>query len=357
LAEKWTYAKSGVDIRKARRAQERIGKLVEKTFGFRAGRFGEVASHFGHYASLIRIGGGRLLALHADGVGSKVLVAQLMDKYDTVGVDCVAMNVNDLICVGAEPIGIVDYLALESIDEGLVEEIVRGLASGAEEAGVAILGGETAVLPDVIRGSVGSRGFDLAAMSVGVVDEEQVILGSKITEGDAVVGLASSGIHSNGLTLARKILIGGNNARVHEKLPSLGRSIGEELLTPTEIYVRAVLELLRRFDVHGLAHITGGSFSKLKRFEEYSKTGFRLDSMPDPQPVFEEIQTRGKVSDREMYRTFNMGVGLCVAVESEAGEDVADACERLGFGASVIGSVVRKPGVRIRLPKGGWVQL
>ena len=206
-------------------------------------------------------------------------------------------------------------------------------------------------------GLVEGRGFDLAAASFGVVDDDRVILGDRISDGDAVVGLASSGIHSNGLTLARKILVGEEGKRVHERLPSLGRSVGEELLSPTMIYVRVVLELLSKFELHGLAHITGGSFSKLKRFGEYSKTGFQLDSMPDPLPVFKEVQARGGVSDREMYRTFNMGVGFCVMAERREAEDVVDTCERLGYSASVIGRVVKKPAVRIRLPRGRWIDI
>jgi len=357
LAEKWTYAKAGVDVKKAGRAHKEIGELVEETFKLRTGRFGEVTSRFGHYASLVRIGGGRLLALHADGVGSKVLIAQLMDRYDTVGIDCVAMNVNDLICVGAEPVGIVDYLAVERVNEEVVKAIMRGLVSGAKEAGVAILGGETAVLPDIIRGAVEGRGFDLAATSIGMVDEDKVILGDRVAEGDAVVGLVSNGVHSNGLTLARRVLIGEKLEMVHEKLPGFDRSVGEELLVPTRIYVRAVRELLRSLDVHGLAHITGGSFGKLRRLGEYSRTGFQLDSMPDPQPLFKEIQRRGRVSDKEMYGTFNMGVGLCVVVDRESAEDAVGVCEKAGFGASVVGKVVQESGVKVRPPKGRRVSL
>jgi phosphoribosylformylglycinamidine cyclo-ligase len=267
------------------------------------------------------------------------------------------MNVNDLICVGAEPVGIVDYLAVERVNERVVKSIMRGLVSGAKEAGVAILGGETAVLPDIIRGAVEGRGFDLAATSIGVVDEDRVILGNRVAGGDAVVGLASSGIHSNGLTLARRVLIGEKLKMVREKLPGFDRSVGEELLVPTRIYVRAVRELLRSLDVHGLAHITGGSFGKLRRLSEYSRTGFQLDSMPDPQPLFNEIQRIGRVSDKEMYGTFNMGVGLCVVVDRESGEDAVDVCEKAGFGASVVGKVVQESGVKVRPPKGRWFSL
>jgi len=250
-----------------------------------------------HYAGLIDIGGGNALALHADGVGTKVLIAEMLKEYRTVGIDCVAMNVNDLICVGAEPVAMVDYLALERMNQRLVNDLMIGLEKGARDAGIVIVAGETAVMPDVIHG------FDLSAMSIGIVKKNRIITGKKVKVGDAIIGLPSSGIHSNGLTLARKILF----------RKGFDRNIAKELLTPTKIYVKQIMKLLKsRVQIHGLAHITGGAFSKLKRIGERANAGFYLDDLFQPHEVFKEIQEEGHVSDREMYRTFNMGTGFLV---------------------------------------------
>jgi len=251
----------------------------------------------GHYAGLIDIGGGNALALHTDGVGTKVLIADMLKEYRTVGIDCVAMNVNDLVCVGAEPVAMVDYLALERMDQKLVDDVMVGLKKGAGDAGIAIVAGETAVMPDVVHG------FDLSAMSIGIVKRNGIITGEKIKAGDAMIGLQSSGIHSNGLTLARKILF----------RKGFDRDIAKKLLTPTRIYVKQVMRLMKsRIQIHGLAHITGGAFSKLKRIGERADIGFHLDDLFQPHEIFKEIQEQGHVSDKEMYRTFNMGTGFLV---------------------------------------------
>lgn len=346
--EGWTYAKSGVDITAVRRVHRDIARLLAATHEYRRGRLGGVLSRIGHYAGLIDIGGGRAMALHADGVGTKVLVAQLMERFDTVGIDCVAMNVNDLVCVGAEPIALVDYLVVERPDEELISEIMEGLARGAEQAKVAIVGGETAVMPDVVKGALPGRGFDLSALSVGLVEVDKVVTGDRLRPGDVVVGVASNGIHSNGLTLARKVLLHGRS--VHDTLPELEGSIGEELLKPTYIYVQPTLKALSSMEVHAVAHITGGAFTKLKRFEDYAKVGFKLDRLPDPPGVFKAIQRLGRVSLDEMYRTFNMGVGLCLMAPREEADPLIDLYEAAGFKAWVIGEVVEEPGVWVRPP-------
>jgi len=237
------------------------------------------------------------LALHADGVGSKVLVADALRKYDTIGIDCVAMNVNDIICVGAKPLALVDYLALEKPQPTVVAAIMKGLRKGAQEAGVAVVGGETAIVPELVHG------FDLSGAVVGIVKRNSIITGEQIEPGDVILGLRSNGIHSNGLTLARKVLLG---RRAHQVF-------ARELLRPTRIYVKQISKLLQsKLEVHGLAHITGGAYSKLKRIGERAKTGFQLDNLPNPPWIFKEIQTLGQVSDREMYRTFNMGIGFVI---------------------------------------------
>lgn len=352
-----TYAKAGVDVKKVRKAQAKIRKAAEATFRFREGKFGEVISRFGHYASLIDIGGGRALALHADGVGTKVLVAQLMDKYDTVGIDCIAMNVNDLICVGAEPLALVDYLAIQRPDETLVNEVMKGLVRGAEMADVAIIGGETAVMPDVIKSAVEGKGFDLAALSVGVVEKRKIITGKSMKPGDVVIGLESSGIHSNGLTLARKVLFERKKLNVHSRLPALERAVGEELLEPTRIYVKPILEMIREVEVHALAHITGGAFSKLRRFEEYANVGFKLDKMVEPHPIFKVIQKFGAIPDQDMYQTFNMGVGFCVVTLKNEVDDAIQIGKKHKINTNVIGEISPQRGIKIRTPKGKKITL
>jgi len=236
-----------------------------------------------------------------------VLVADACRKYDTIGIDCIAMNVNDIICLGAEPVALVNYLALEKPRPHLVEEVMKGLQRGAQEAGVAIISGETAIMPDVISG------FDLAATIIGFVRKQKIITGEKIQPGDSILGLRSSGIHSNGLTLARKLLL----------TPKTEPGTAIELLRPTRIYTRPVSQLLRsNLEIHGLAHITGGGYSKLKRIGLKAEVGFLLDNLPKPQSIFKKIQLKGKITDREMYRTFNMGIGFLVICPKRVVEHV-----------------------------------
>lgn len=245
-----TYAQAGVDDEKTSRALKSIISLAKGTFEFRRGKLGEPAEDLGHYAALMDFGD-FYLAITTDGVGTKVLVAEAVGKFDTIGIDMIAMNVNDLLCVGAEPVALVDYLAVKEPDERVFEGIAQGLYEGARQAGIAIVGGETAVMPDLING------FDLAGTAIGVVEKRKVITGKKIRPGDAVIGIKSSGIHSNGLTLARKLLIPKYGLDYEYE----GKKLWEWLLEPTRIYVKAVLELIENVKVHGLAHITGGAFS------------------------------------------------------------------------------------------------
>lgn len=337
--KEFTYAKAGVDVSEEKKTYRKIGDILKETLRLREGKFGQVLSEIGHYAGLIDIGGGKALALHSDGVGTKVLIAEMMNKYDTIGIDCVAMNVNDLICMGAEPVSLLDYLAVEKLGDH-ISEIAKGLAEGAKEAEIAIVGGETALMPDVMRG------FDLSAMSLGVVEKSKIITGEKIRTNDLVIGLESSGIHSNGLTLARKLLL--LKYKVGEKIPELGRTLGEELLEPTKIYVKLVLEIVNTCEVHGLANITGGAFSKLMRLGELADVGFSLDNMPDPQPVFKLIQKLGNVSDREMYRTFNMGIGFCVIIPENEKDKVMKICRKSGIKAWMVGKVIPEKKVLVK---------
>ncbi len=296
-----------------------IDRILSKTFQTRKGKPGRVLSVRQHYAGLIEISKDYALALHTDGVGTKVLVAEACRKYDTIGIDCVAMNVNDIICLGAEPLALVNYLALEKPRPSLVVELMKGLSRGAREAGVAVVSGETAVMPDVVKG------FDLAATVVGLVKKSKIITGEKAELGDFILGLPSNGIHSNGLTLARRLLLRGKPN--HQVLL--------ELLRPTRIYVKPILKLLRLgVEVHGLAHVTGGAYSKLKRIGIRAKVGFQLNSLPRPQWIFKKIQDAEQVSDREMYRTFNMGTGfliVCPKREVKRAEALLPEVKHVGY--------------------------
>lgn len=356
MGEEFTYAKSGVDLEEVSKAKREILNLLARTFKTREGKIGTPLDLEGHYAGLIDLGDDRLLALHVDGVGTKVLVAQMMEKYDTVGIDVVAMCVNDLICVGAEPIALVDYLAVEKPDEKMSREIAKGLAEGALMSDVAIVGGETAVVPDIIRGEILGRGFDLAAMAVGVVDRDELITGSKMKEGDVIVGLRSSGIHSNGLTLARKVLFEVGGLTVNDPLPGSKKSVGEELIKPTKIYTRPILEVVNRTKVSALANITGGAFTKFERFQRFSEVGFVLDKMPEPPEIFKAIQKIGKVSDREMYRTFNMGIGFCIVCPPESRQETLKTLEDCGCKPGVIGEVTSEKGIKVRTPGEEWLE-
>jgi len=334
--KKMTYSKAGVDIKKVKKSHKDIWNQIKKTFDLREGKIGQPLKVFGHYAGLIEIDDNKVLALHTDGVGTKVVVSQALDKYDTVGIDAVAMVVNDIICIGAEPVALVDYLAVQEPNDERIEEITKGLVEGAKQAETVIVGGETAVMPDIIKG-INNKGFDLAATVLGIVDKDKIMTGEKMKPGDVVIGLESSGIHSNGLTLARKVL---------------PKKYYKELLIPTKIYVKPVLEIVKNCEVHGLANITGGAFSKLMRIGEKANVGFLLDNMPEPQEIFKLIQKNANISDREMYRTFNCGIGFVVVVPEEEVKKVIEICGKYDIKAIKIGKVTEKSDVKIKTPSG-----
>ncbi len=300
-----TYNKAGVNIKKIRSTQKNIGKMVSESYSFQ--EVGKIVCGFGHYSGLINIGN-HVLALHTDGVGTKVLVAQQMKCFDTIGIDCIAMNVNDIICTGAEPFAFVDYIGLKKVNHELVKKIVKGLIAGAKVAKTAIVGGETAVVPEMLAGNNEDM-FDLAGTAIGIIQDKKLILGNNIKIGDIILGLESSGLHSNGYTLARKVLA---KYPIDEIPEFLTRSVGEELLIPTKIYVQPVMELIkyRKVTVHGLAHITGGSFTKLKRLN--NRVRYNLSNLSPPFGIFKQIQKDGNIDVKEMYRIFNMGIGFCI---------------------------------------------
>jgi phosphoribosylformylglycinamidine cyclo-ligase len=275
---------------------------------------------FGYYATVLDLGPTtQALAFSTDGVGTKAIAAQLADRYDTVGIDCVAMNVNDILCVGAEPVAMLDYLACDLASDRLLSEIGVGLLEGARQANISIPGGEISQIKDIITGPRPGYAFDLVGTAIGLVDRDRIIVGQDIQPGHAVVGLASSGIHSNGVTLARKVLLESAAITIDTHVPEFGRTLGEELLEPTRIYVKAVLPLLREPSsggVSGLFHLTSDGFLNLLRCR--ADVGFEIDALPEPQPVFQMIQRLGNVEDAEMYQVFNMGVGFCVVCEPAA---------------------------------------
>jgi phosphoribosylformylglycinamidine cyclo-ligase len=312
------YAAAGVDIDESDRAVSAlVGVLRDVDVPSRTVHLP------GHYASVLRITDRLGIALATDGVGSKIVVAEQTGRLETVGIDCVAMNVNDVICVGAEPIALVDYIAVERADPERLAAIARGLAEGARRAGVEIPGGEVAVLPELIRGHPSPGGFDLCASCVGTVELDAIVTGRDVEPGDALIGLPSSGVHSNGLTLARRALLDQGGLGLHDAPEELsGATVADVLLEPTVIYVRAVLELLRsELPVHGLAHITGGGTDNLRRLRD--DVVYRVDDPLPVPPVFGLIQRLGDVGDTEMARVFNMGCGfVCVVPERAAGESV-----------------------------------
>jgi len=312
-----TYAEAGVD--------------VEASDAATAALLGAVGEFEGDFAGLLDIGD-RYLALAADGVGTKLLVADALDDYSTVGIDCIAMNANDLVAAGVEPVAFVDYLAVDRPDDATAEQVGEGLRAGAERAGVALLGGETAVMPEVVRG------LDLAGTCAGLAPKDAIFPG-QARKGDALVGFPSSGIHSNGLTLAREAVTR-EHAYTDPFPPAPDRTIGRELLEPTRIYAD-VLAPLREHGAHAAAHVTGGGWTNLERMGEFR---YVVDDPFDPQPVFGFVQAEGGVSDEEMHRTFNMGTGFVAALPPEAAERVVAATDD----GRVIGRVEAGDGVAIR---------
>jgi phosphoribosylformylglycinamidine cyclo-ligase len=342
------YAAAGVDTRQA---DQGVAALVAALSRIDAGRERLSVPLPGHYASVVRIADNLGIALATDSVGSKVIVAQQAGRFDTIGIDCVAMNVNDLICVGAEPLALLDYIAVERADPQLLGELGAGLRAGAEQAGVEIPGGEVCQLSEVIRGHPSPHGFDLVGSAFGTVPLDAIVDGSACGPGDALIGLPSSGVHSNGLTLARSALGALElDASPHELG---GPSVADALLEPTTIYVRAILELLRSdVEVHGLAHITGGGVLNLLRIG--SGIGYEISAPLAPPPIFGLIAARGEIPTPEMWEVFNMGCGFCAIVPTEHADAAVALLEAHHSGTAVIGRLTADAGV-ITLPTLGLV--
>ena len=343
------YARAGVDVAAA---DDAVGALVDVLRTIDTGRPSKVVPLPGHYAAVLEVAPGLGLAMGTDGVGSKLIVAEQAGRYDTVGIDCVAMNVNDVICVGAEPFAVLDYLAVERADPGVLREIGLGLKAGAEQAGVEIPGGEVAVLPELIQGHPSPNGFDLTATCVGTVAVDAIVSGAARRPGDSLIGLPSSGLHSNGYTLARHALLG--TYRLDDRPEALGgASVADVLLEPTVIYVRAVVELLRSgVTVTGIAHITGGGLANLLRL--HGRAGWEIDDPLPVTPVFSLIAELAEVPLAELYEVFNMGCGLVVVVPDAEADRAVEILARHHPGARRIGSATADAG-RVTLPSLGLV--
>ena len=344
------YAEAGVDTSQAGRA---VDALVAVLGTIDPGRARSSVVGSGHYASVLALDERTGIALCTDGVGTKLIVAEQARRFDTVGIDCVAMNVNDLICVGAEPRAMVDYLAVEEADSQVLAAIGRGLKAGAERARIEIPGGELAQLPEMIRGHPSPHGLDLVGAAVGTVLLEAVITGERVAPGDALIGLPSTGLHSNGFTLARRALLERGALALEDMPAEHGRTVADELLEPTEIYVRAVLDLLASdAAVHGLAHITGDGLLNLLRLNE--QAGYEIDRPLPSHPVFGLIERLGDVPAAEMHQVFNMGTGFVCVVPASDEAAAVELLRRHHAGAAPIGFVTGEAGT-VRLPVAGLV--
>ena len=329
-----TYKDAGVDVERGYEAVRRMKQHVATTFDENV--LGGLGSFGGFYSIENEKMDKPVLVAGTDGVGTKLKFAFLMDKHDTVGIDCVAMCVNDVVCQGAKPLLFLDYIATGYLEPGKVEQIVAGVAEGCRQAGCALIGGETAEMPDFYA----EGEYDMAGFTVGIVDRDKSISGERVKAGDVLVGMASSGVHSNGYSLVRKLVLGGGidiNAPVEA---FGGKSWGETLLTPTKIYVKPALAACKAADVHGIAHITGGGFiENIPRILPDGLTAeIDLGSWP-VLPVFTELQRMGEMTDRQIYNTFNMGIGMVFAVDASEADAVIAALTACGESAYRIGEV------------------
>jgi phosphoribosylformylglycinamidine cyclo-ligase len=343
------YSQAGVDTSESARAIEALVGVLRTIDLGRPSR-SRLAS--GHYAAVLEIGPNLGLALSTDGVGSKVIVAEQTGRFDTVGIDCIAMNVNDVVCVGAEPIAVLDYLAVERADPAMLRDIAVGLKAGAEAAGVEIPGGELAQLPELIRGHPSPNGFDLNGACVGLVALDALVTGAEAAPGDVLVGVPSSGVHSNGLTLARRALLEEGGLALDDRPPELaGATVADALLEPTVIYVRAVLDLVRSgIPVHGLAHITGDGLRNLLRLQ--APVGYEIDEPLAVPPVFELIARTGDIDADEMHDVFNMGCGFVSVVPVDRAAEATSLLNAYHPETQPIGRVTDAAGTVTVPPRG-----
>ena len=331
-----SYAAAGVDVTAGYESVERIKPMVESTYI--PGVMGTLGGFGGMFAPDVAGMKKPVLVSGTDGVGTKLRLAQLMDKHDTIGIDCVAMCVNDIICGGAAPLFFLDYIACGKNDPARIAEIVTGITEGCRQSECALVGGETAEHP----GLMPDDDYDVAGFSVGIVDEEKIIDGKRLAQGDTLIGLASTGVHSNGFSLVRKVL-DVEHADLTSPVDQLGgKSLGEALLTPTRIYVKAIKALLKAgVDIHAVSHITGGGFyENVPRMMTDGLTArIQLSSFPKL-PIFQLIQDKGNIPERDMYNTFNMGIGMILALPADQAQQALSVLADAGESAYAIGEVV-----------------
>ncbi|HJU10820.1 MAG TPA: phosphoribosylformylglycinamidine cyclo-ligase [Candidatus Binataceae bacterium] len=348
-----TYDAVGVNSASEEHALQQLGTWINRTFSFNRAK---PLLPLGYFANVLKLSADMGLAISTDGVGTKLLVAQAMRRYDTVGIDCIAMNVNDVLCVGATPVSMVDYIAVSTMDAGVLGEIAKGLHDGAQLAAITIPGGEIAQIRELLHHTSGQDfSFDLVGTCVGTVHPERLVIGQQINPGDLVIGFASSGIHSNGFTLARRALgLDENPSKYLQGMDGLDHTIGEELLTPTSIYVPEVKAILdAEVAVKALIHITSDGLLNLLRVA--SETGYVIDNPLPPQPIFSLIQQHGNVDIAEMFRVFNMGMGFCAVCAANDAPRVEQIAKQYGRRAGIIGYAVHDPQRRVWIPSHGLV--
>ena len=334
MKESLTYADAGVDIDKANKLVDTIGEIAKQTF--RSGVISDIGGFGGLFSLNLANLDRPVLVSSTDGVGTKLKIAFMLDKHDTVGIDLVAMCVNDIIVQGAKPLFFLDYLSMGKIDNQRVANIIQGIADGCKQAQCPLLGGETAEMP----GFYETNEYDMAGFAVGIVDNSKIIDGTEIRVGHKLIGIASSGLHSNGYSLVRKICFEVLKLKIDETIPELGKTIGEELLTPTRIYAATVKGLLKDLPIHGIAHITGGGISDnlVRVVPQACSILIRKESWDVP-PIFSFLQQAGNISEKEMARAFNMGLGMIIVVPDNAVLDVLQRVEAMNDRAFVIGEI------------------
>lgn len=342
MSSELTYKKAGVDIDEGERFIRLISPIVRKTFR------PEVMTKIGSFSALFKLDITRykepVLVSGTDGVGTKLKVAFMMDRHNTVGIDLVAMCVNDILTSGAEPLFFLDYFATGKLKPEKASKVIEGMVDGCKEAGCSLIGGETAEMP----GFYPDGEYDLSGFAVGVVDKEKIINGSKIKGGDVLIGLASNGLHSNGYSLVRRLFFDFKKMDVDTYVPDLGNTLGEELLKPTKIYVKAFISLRDKLEIKGMAHVTGGGIpgNLLRILPEGVYANIKIGSWPVPK-IFNLIEKIGKVSEDEMKKTFNMGIGYVMVVPEEKGGEAVSLLNKSGYTAFIIGSI-RKGGRHVK---------
>ncbi|GAA0843829.1 phosphoribosylformylglycinamidine cyclo-ligase [Bifidobacterium pullorum subsp. gallinarum] len=329
-----TYKQAGVDIAAGNEAVERMKKHVKTTFR------PEVMTDLGGFGALFKLNKDQyeepVLVSGTDGVGTKLKLAFAMDQHDTIGIDAVAMCVNDIVVQGAEPLFFLDYLACDKVIPSKIESIVKGIADGCNQAGCSLIGGETAEMP----GMYSEGEYDIAGFTVGIVDKSKMINGSNIAAGDTVIGLASSGVHSNGFSLVRKLLLEDAGYSLQQEIHELGGRLGDVLLVPTKIYVKPLLGLLKEIEVKGMAHITGGGF--IENIPRMLPDGVNVDIEYGAWPIlpiFKLMQEKGEISNKDMFTTFNMGIGMVLVVKEQDADATLQFLRSAGEEAYVIGRV------------------